>query len=155
MGRINSPTQDPTTVDFFKIHEVTYDPKTDQWANDMLVNNKNSWKVQIPSDLKAGDYIIRHEIVALHYAVRENAGPEFLISCANVKILGDGTAEPKDTVRFPGAYKADNPSLKVNVYYNENRYVCCIFPVAYTGLLTALSLHATNWPSLPLDPSST
>jgi hypothetical protein len=126
MGRLNSPTQDPTTVDLFKIHEATYDPKNDLWANDMLVNNKNSWKVQIPSDIKAGDYIIRHEIVALHYAVRENAGPEFLISCANVKVLSDGTVEPKDTVRFPGAYKADTPSLKVNVYYHENRYVSCI-----------------------------
>ncbi len=51
MGRLDSPTQDPTTVDFFKIHEVTYDPKTDLWANDVLVNNKNVWKVQIPSDL--------------------------------------------------------------------------------------------------------
>jgi lytic cellulose monooxygenase (C1-hydroxylating) len=138
MGAINSPDQDPTTVDFFKIHEVGYDPKTDIWANDLLVNNNNTWKVQIPSDLKAGDYIIRHEIVALHYAVRENAGPEFLISCANVKILGDGTAVPKDTVRFPGAYTPKaSPSLWVNVYHHENRYVgrlSCTCPSAVSPL---------------------
>jgi lytic cellulose monooxygenase (C1-hydroxylating) len=147
MGRLDSPTQDPTTVDFFKIHEVTFDPKTGLWANDVLVNNKNVWKVQIPSDLKAGDYIIRHEIVALHYAARENAGPEFLISCANVRVLGDGTAVPKDTVRFPGAYQLDNSGLKINIYHHENRYVSCISPATAYLLrcnLAHLIPHPTN-----------
>jgi hypothetical protein len=143
MGSIDSPTQDPTTVNFFKIHEVTFDPKTGLWANDVLVNNKMTWKVQIPSDIKAGEYILRHEITALHYASRPNAGPEFLISCANVKIIGDGTAVPKDTVRFPGGYKPDMPGLKINVYHHENSYVSFIlfgkYSLYYISLLISLT----------------
>ena len=80
-----------------------------------------TWKVQIPSDLKEGDYIIRHELIALHYAELDSRS-EFYISCLNVKVLGDGTAEPKG-VRFPGAYKATDTGLKINIYNRENKYV--------------------------------
>jgi hypothetical protein len=83
-----------------------------------------TWTIQIPSNLKAGDYIVRHELIALHYATKE-LGPEFYISCLNVKVLGDGMAEPskEDTVRFPGAYKPDNPYLDFDIYHHENKYV--------------------------------
>jgi hypothetical protein len=124
MGKLASPDQDPTTVDFFKIHENSYDTKTHEFGSEILYKNNMTWTVQIPSNLKAGEYLVRHELVALHYATRE-LGPEFYISCLNVKVLGDGTAEPSkaDTVRFPGAYKPDDPYLKFNVHHHENKYV--------------------------------
>jgi hypothetical protein len=126
MGRLSSPKQDPTTVDFFKIHENAYDTKTHLFGSEVLYNNNMTWTIQIPSNLKAGDYIIRHELVALHYATKE-LGPEFYISCLNVKVLGDGTAEPtkEDTVRFPGAYKPDDPYLNFDLHRHENKYVSC------------------------------
>jgi hypothetical protein len=124
MGKLNSPTQDPTTVNFFKIHENAYDTKTHLFGSEVMYNQNMTWTVPIPSNLKAGDYIVRHELVALHYALKDQ-GPEFYISCANVKVLGDGTAEPKkdDTVRFPGAYRPDNPYLKFNLHHHSNEYV--------------------------------
>ncbi|KAF2423211.1 glycoside hydrolase, partial [Tothia fuscella] len=121
MGRLATPTQNPAEVEFFKIHETTYDKQTGLWANDVLRKNNMTWKVAIPSDLKEGNYIIRHEVVALHYAGLDNRS-EFYISCLNVKLLGDGTAEPRG-VRFPGAYKATDPGLKIDIYDRENRYV--------------------------------
>jgi cellulase len=126
MGALSDPKQDPTTVDFFKIHENAYDTKTHLFGSEVMYKNNMTWTVQIPSNLKAGDYIIRHELIALHYAQKE-LGPEFYISCLNVKVLGDGTAEPKkeDTVRFPGAYKPDDPYLKFNLHNHENKYVSC------------------------------
>jgi lytic cellulose monooxygenase (C1-hydroxylating) len=124
MGHLSSPTQDPTTVDFFKINEDSYHTETRLFGSEVLYKNNMTYTLQIPSNLKAGEYIIRHELVALHYATRE-LGPEFYISCLNVKVLGDGTAEPRkdDTVRFPGAYKPDNPYLNFNIYHHENKYV--------------------------------
>ena len=121
MGRLASLTQNPSDVEFFKIHETTYDPKSGTWGNDVLRKNNMTWKVQIPSDIKPGDYIIRHELIALHYGERDN-GAEFYISCLNVNVLGNGNAEPKG-VKFPGAYKANNPGLKINIYNSENKYV--------------------------------
>jgi hypothetical protein len=117
MGHRTTPNQDPATIDFFKIHETTYDSKNDVWGNDILMKNNMTWKVQIPSDIKAGDYIIRHELMALHYAELDNRA-EFYVSCLNAKVLGDGTAEPEG-VRFPGAYKATDPGLKINTYHSE------------------------------------
>ncbi|KAF2665381.1 hypothetical protein BT63DRAFT_63268 [Microthyrium microscopicum] len=124
MGKLASPTQDPTTVDFFKIYEDGYDTKTHEFGSQRLYANNMTGTVQIPSNLKAGDYIMRHELVALHYAKKE-MGPEFYISCLNVKVLGDGTAEPKkeDLVRFPGAYKPDDPYLAFDLHHHENKYI--------------------------------
>jgi cellulase len=124
MGRLADPKQDPTTVDFFKIHENTYDTKTHLFGSEVMYNNNMTWTVQIPSNLKPGDYVVRHELIALHYALKDQ-GPEFYISCLNLKVLGDGAAEPKkeDTGRFPGSYKADDPSLKFNLHHHENKYV--------------------------------
>jgi hypothetical protein len=140
MGQISSPSQDPTTVDFFKIHENAYDTKTREFGSEVLYKNNMTWDVQIPSNLKAGncnmqqglvglltdlgDYIIRHELIALHYATKE-LGPEFYVSCLNVKITGDGTAIPEkvNTGRFPGAYKIDDPYLNFDLHSHENIYV--------------------------------
>jgi hypothetical protein len=85
-----------------------------------------TWNVQIPSDLKSGDYIVRHELIALHYG--DTNGAESYVSCMNLKLLGDGEAEPKETVRFPGAYSPNHPGLKINIYHMENRYVSYFVP---------------------------
>jgi cellulase len=124
MGHLSNPKQDPTTVDFFKIRDDSYDTKTRMFGSEVLYENNMTYTVQIPSNLKPGDYIIRHELVALHYATKP-LGPEFYISCVNVKVLGDGTAEPSKEfyARFPGAYKPDNPYLNFNIYHHENKYV--------------------------------
>lgn len=55
---------------FFKIDEAGYDATTKKWAGtDILTGEKNSvWDVKIPAGLKAGEYVARHEIVALHAA---------------------------------------------------------------------------------------
>jgi hypothetical protein len=123
MGHLANLTQDPTTVDFFKIRDDSYNTKTRLFGSEVLYENNMTYTVQIPSNLKPGDYIIRHELVALHYATKP-LGPEFYISCLNVKVLGDGTAEPSKEyyARFPGAYKPDNPYLNFDVYHHENKY---------------------------------
>lgn len=60
-------------VDFFKIDESTYFPKTGLWGTHALIANNNTQTVTIPSDLKPGTYVVRHEIIALHHAWQENA----------------------------------------------------------------------------------
>lgn len=64
----NCETVDKTSLRFFKIDGVGYINGTSPayWAADALVDNGNSWLVEIPADLKAGNYVLRHEIIALH-----------------------------------------------------------------------------------------
>ena len=38
------------------------------WATDQLIEDSYRRTVTIPSDIAAGDYVLRHEIIALHGA---------------------------------------------------------------------------------------
>ena len=65
---------------------------------------------------REGDYLFRIEHVALHSASAAG-GAQFYISCAQVHVSGgSGSAQPKDLVSFPGAYKATDPGLMINIY---------------------------------------
>ena len=59
----NCETVDKTALRFFKIDGAGYN---NAWASDALRANGNSWLVQIPADIKPGNYVLRHEIIALH-----------------------------------------------------------------------------------------
>jgi hypothetical protein len=121
LGRLKSQNMKPQDVEFFKINEGSYDSKTALWASDQMMLNNMTWKVQIPSGIKLGLYVMRHELIALHFGTKD-IGAQFYISCLNVKITGHGTAEPPG-VRFPGAYGQFDPGIKKNIYFGASRYV--------------------------------
>lgn len=109
---------DPSTLSYFKINEDGYDSGT--WASDKLIANNNSWSVTIPSDIAPGNYLVRHELLALHSAFN-TLGAQFYPMCANLKITGSGTATPSG-VTFPGAYKTDDAGILCNIYNSFSTY---------------------------------
>ncbi len=72
MGLMPSEDTKVQDVTFFKIDESTYEPKTKTWGTDQLIKDNSTRTVIIPSDLKPGMYVIRHEIIGLHFAWHEN-----------------------------------------------------------------------------------
>jgi lytic cellulose monooxygenase (C1-hydroxylating) len=113
-------------VDFFKIDEATYDPKTMTWGSDWLIKNNQSHTVTIPSDIKPGTYVVRHEIISLHNALNDDfvkkiSGAQFYPSCVKVQVTGDGTATPPGS-KFPGTYTWDEKGILVNIFYRANEY---------------------------------
>ena len=72
--------------------------------------------VKIPATLAPGNYLIRHEIIALHLA-QEQGGAEFYPGCAQLKIGGNQNGRPNDNelVSFPGGYSDNDAGIKVNV----------------------------------------
>jgi hypothetical protein len=105
---------DPTDAEWFKIEEAG---KTDgTWAQAALMNGATA-DVTIPSNLAAGNYLIRHEIIALHNAQSEG-GAEFYASCTQLKVGGSGTGTPSssDLVKLPGAYSDTDPGILIDVY---------------------------------------
>jgi cellulase len=71
--------------------------------------------LQIPSDIKAGTYVLRTEMIALHGNMKNLnqtslAGPQFYNYCFNLDVIGNGMATP-DGVKFPGAYKPTDYGL--------------------------------------------
>jgi cellulase len=82
------------------------------WANGLLMKNL-SWTTKIPSNLKAGYYLIRWETLALHQANT----PQFYPECAQLQVSGGGSAFPTSEylVKIPGAWKASDPGVTIDV----------------------------------------
>lgn len=68
--------------------------------------------INLPSNIAPGNYLIRHEIIALHLGT-ERGGAEFYPSCAQLKIGGNGNGAPapNELVSLPGAYSDDDPGI--------------------------------------------
>ncbi|AEO58412.1 glycoside hydrolase family 61 protein [Thermothelomyces thermophilus ATCC 42464] len=85
-----------------------------RWATDVLIAANNSWQVEIPRGLRDGPYVLRHEIVALHYAA-EPGGAQNYPLCVNLWVEGgDGSMELDhfDATQF---YRPDDPGILLNV----------------------------------------
>ncbi|WYZ43504.1 hypothetical protein EsH8_VI_001203 [Colletotrichum jinshuiense] len=120
-----SAVDDAATADgstpFFKIFESGYFANNQTWGNDLINEGCGKQSLTIPSDVAPGDYLLRAETVALHAAGSEG-GAQYYMSCYQLKIEGSGTAAPAG-VSFPGAYKATDPGLLINIYNTISNYV--------------------------------
>ncbi|KDN40981.1 hypothetical protein RSAG8_07687, partial [Rhizoctonia solani AG-8 WAC10335] len=92
--------------------------KNNKWVQASLMTGA-TFKTNIPETLADGDYLVRHEIIALHTA-ENKGGVEFYPSCFQLRIknsnAGNATVTATPTLSFPGAYTANDPGLLVNVF---------------------------------------
>ncbi|KAF1945484.1 hypothetical protein EJ02DRAFT_441862 [Clathrospora elynae] len=126
-----SKVADAATADgsssFFKIFQDTWaknsagsDGSDDFWGTKDLNTNCGKMDVKIPTDLAAGDYLLRAEAIALHAASGLN-GAQFYMTCYQITVTGSGSNSPAG-VSFPGAYKATDPGIEINIYQNLASY---------------------------------
>ncbi|KAF2664604.1 glycoside hydrolase [Microthyrium microscopicum] len=117
-------------LEFFKTAEEGLSKDGKVWATDRLIDNKGLWTTTIPSDIKPGLYVLRHELLALHFATSNSnwwyipggaIAPQFYIHCFNLNVTGTGTQSPKG-VTFPGAYAPDTPGLVFDIFKNKTTY---------------------------------
>ena len=80
------------------------------WATDKMIANKGKVTFTVPSCVEDGQYLLRHEIIALHLATNIG-GAEFYPACTQVSVGGDQTGVPNATVSFPGAYSDTDPGI--------------------------------------------
>ncbi|KDQ18179.1 glycoside hydrolase family 61 protein [Botryobasidium botryosum FD-172 SS1] len=100
---------------WFKVHQDGYSGGL--WASDRLLSNKGIYSFTIPKSLKAGQYLIRHEIIALHNA-GQYPGAQVYPACIQVEVTGSGTSTGPSSglVSFPGAYTSSTPGIVFNLY---------------------------------------
>ncbi|KAL0573052.1 hypothetical protein V5O48_008911 [Marasmius crinis-equi] len=114
--------------------KVAHSGKTSdgKWAaTDLLYASNHVYTFTIPKNLKAGQYIIRHEIIALHSAY-SYPGAQVYPSCIQVEVTGSGSALPTSFVSFPGAYTGSTPGITFDVYQNNGTYTIP-GPAVWTG----------------------
>lgn len=112
-----------TDLEFFKIAAVGLVDDTTlpgDWATDTLIANNNSWVIQIPSDLAEGNYVWRHEIIALHSA-EESDGAQNYPQCFNLAVTGTGTLAPTGTLG-EALYSESDAGILVDIYETLTTY---------------------------------
>ncbi|KAK0667017.1 family 61 putative glycoside hydrolase [Cercophora samala] len=122
LANCNGPCEsvDKTSLRWFKIGGAGYNANTRTWAADDLRANGNSWLVQIPSDLKAGNYVLRHEIIALHGGASPN-GAQSYPQCLNLRIVGNGNNSPSG-VAGTSLYRANDAGILFNPHVASPNY---------------------------------
>jgi cellulase len=128
MGLLPSENATVQDIGFFKIDEAGYDPETMTFGSDWLIKNNNTRTVTVPSDIKPGTYVVRHEIIALHNSwqedkIKQTSGAQHYPNCFKVEVTGSGMATPPSQ-KFPGTYHWNDPGILINIYYGPNQYVC-------------------------------
>lgn len=110
---------DKNSLEFFKIAEAGL-LSSGEWAAGILMANNNTWTTQIPSNVAPGDYVLRHEIIALHGAANPNGAQDYPY-CFNIRVSGSGSAQPAGT---PGTelMKEDDAGIVFNIWGNSNSY---------------------------------
>ena len=116
---------DKTRLRWFKIAEsgllslegCNEKKTTGCWALDRLRNNGDKWTVTIPEELKAGNYVIRTEVINLDFPGQSQNYP----SCANFMTTGGGSWLPEGV---PGTslYTGKEPGLNFNIYHMTKKY---------------------------------
>lgn len=115
---------DSTKARWFKIEQKAFKPgpvkdetgaNFEWWVNDSTLGKPLT--VRIPPSVAPGNYLMRHEIIALHNG-GSFRGAEFYPSCAQLSISGSGSSKPSsdELVSFPGAYDDNDKGIKVDVF---------------------------------------
>uniref|UniRef100_L2G3U6 lytic cellulose monooxygenase (C4-dehydrogenating) n=1 Tax=Colletotrichum fructicola (strain Nara gc5) TaxID=1213859 RepID=L2G3U6_COLFN len=102
----------------------------DYWGSKDMNTCCGKVQVKIPSDIPAGDYLLRAEAIALH-AAGSSGGAQLYMTCFQLTVTGGGSASP-GTVSFPGAYKASDAGLLIDIHRALTTYVVP-GPTVYAG----------------------
>jgi cellulase len=128
---------------FFKIDAAGYE--NGQWAATKLIANNNTWSVTIPSNIASGQYVLRHEIIALHSAGQAN-GAQNYPKCINIDVQGSGTETPAG-VTADKFYTPTDPGLTVNVYSGDQSGYKMPGPALFSGASSGTSPSSGSSPS--------
>ncbi|KAL2136541.1 hypothetical protein VTI74DRAFT_3086 [Chaetomium olivicolor] len=133
---------DATTADgstgWFKIFSDSWSKKSggrvgdnDNWGTRDLNACCGKMDVKIPSDIVSGDYLLRAEALALHTA-GQSGGAQFYVSCYQISVEGGSGSASPTMVKFPGAYSADDPGIKISIHAAVDNYIAP-GPAVYSG----------------------
>ncbi|KUI58946.1 Endoglucanase-4 [Cytospora mali] len=144
-----APADDPTTVDktsleFIKIQEkgLVSGSNPGTWATDNLISDGLTWEIPIPADLKPGNYVLRHEIIALHSAYSSD-GAQNYPQCVNIQVTGSGSSLPSGTLG-ESLYTETDPGILFNLYEAFTSYSIPGPELAFSGSSSSSGSSASS-----------
>ncbi|KKK13233.1 hypothetical protein ARAM_000578 [Aspergillus rambellii] len=118
MKRVDDATEDNNAAGdgWFKIWELGYDSPSGKWCTEKLIDNNGLLSVEIPADIRGGDYLVRPELLALQSAQDTPRDPQFYVGCAQVFVQSDGDAQPETVSIDENTYNLDMEALTYNIF---------------------------------------
>lgn len=112
----------PTSLQWTKIAASAWKSGSNpgSWVTDDLIKNNFSWDLTIPN-LAPGNYVLRHEIIALHAAGQTN-GAQSYPQCINIVVSGSGTQRLSGGVPATSFYTPNDAGIKFNLYSSFSSY---------------------------------
>ncbi|KAF9733935.1 glycoside hydrolase 61 [Paraphaeosphaeria minitans] len=110
-----------TNLQWVKIQAEGIDYASQVWASQKLLSQGGKWTLTVPASLKAGNYVFRHEIIALHGANSPN-GAQNYPQCFNIAVTGSGTKTLPAGTLGTALYKADDKGILMNPYMTITSY---------------------------------
>ncbi|ERF74842.1 hypothetical protein EPUS_03226 [Endocarpon pusillum Z07020] len=141
-------TTDKNALKFFKIDEaglVNGSPAPGTWATDTLRANNLTWTTTIPATLAPGNYVLRHELIALHSADKPY-GVQNYPQCINLKVTGTGTANPAG-IPATEFYTPTDPGLSLSIYYPDLENYTIPGPALWDGASSGNTGSSSGMPA--------
>ncbi|KAF1848148.1 lytic polysaccharide monooxygenase [Cucurbitaria berberidis CBS 394.84] len=92
-----------------KIDQAGYDAsKAVPWASKRLPTQNSTWTVNLPSSIKPGEYVLRHEILGLQRTNKNGSLAQFYPGCHQITVTGTGTTALPVGIALPGAYQPND-----------------------------------------------
>ena len=116
------------------------------WAAGQLSANNSTWSLTIPSSIAPGNYVLRHEIIALQQAMTVG-GAQNYPQCINLKVTGAGTNSLQSGTKGTALYTQQDPGLLIDIYQTLASYPMPGPPLlgsAVNGSGTASGLNVTT-----------
>jgi lytic cellulose monooxygenase (C1-hydroxylating) len=151
LANCNGPceTVDTTKLKWFVIgRQALLDPKPEYgtWVTDVMIANNFTWITEIPPTIAPGNYILRHEIIALHAASQPNGAQNYPF-CFNLAISSTGTDKPEGVLATT-FYTAKDPGILYNLDVAPPVPAYTIpGPPLYTGATTTVSQSKSPKPT--------
>lgn len=113
---------DSSQAEWFKIDEKGRKDDGTWFMSNYNDHPDAQLEVTLPTNLPAGEYLVRHELIGLHNALSQG-GAEFYPSCAQLRLSAPTKADAKlpsgnEVVTFPGGYSDTDPGILVPDVYN-------------------------------------
>jgi hypothetical protein len=146
---------DSANAQFFKIAEQGKKADGTWTMAELNAGPDATTSITLPADLPAGEYLIRHELIAMQLGMSQG-GAEFYPACFQVRLASPSrtaAALPSgdQVVTFPGGYGDSDPGiLDPNIYNPGNDYV---FPGP--AVISSVVADPSADPSTPANTSST
>jgi hypothetical protein len=94
--------------------------KPGTWITDTLIAQDFTIDFKIPSGLAPGNYVLRHEIIALHDRVSN--GTQNYPQCLNLKVGGSGSKALPVGIPATEFYNYNDPGILFNLYASATSY---------------------------------